>query len=59
MEIDRAASDAKKGIKAIICFTLSEMTKVKALLRDLELTDDPDVVLIDARRDNKPSASNA
>lgn len=59
VEIYQAASDAKKAIKAIIYFTLSELTKVKGILKDLKLLDDPDVVLIDARRDSKPSASNA
>lgn len=59
LEIYKAASDAQKGIKAIIYFTLAELSRVKAILKDLGLTDDPDVVLIDARRDNKPSASNA
>ena len=59
VEIYQAASDAKKGIKAIIYFTLGELGKVRRILKDLKLDKSPDVVLIDARRDNKPSASNA
>ncbi|WP_245321844.1 hypothetical protein [Mesorhizobium sp. WSM1497] len=59
VELYQAASDAKKAIKAIIYFNVSEMAKVKSVLKDLKLTDHPDVVLIDARRDNKPSASKA
>ncbi|WP_457813140.1 hypothetical protein [Sinorhizobium meliloti] len=39
--------------------TTAELAKVKVILKDLKLTDSPDVVLIDARRDNKPSASKA
>lgn len=59
VEIYQKASDARSGIKAIIYFTATELAKVKKILKDLKLTDSPDVVLIDARRDNKPSASKA
>lgn len=58
-EIYQAASDAKRAIKAIIYFTAAELTRVKAILKKLGLEDNKDVVLIDARRDNKPSASKA
>src|SRR5262249_54513526 len=58
-EIYQAASDAKNAIKAIIYFTASELVKVNAILKRLGLTGHKDVVLIDARRDNKPSASKA
>ena len=57
--IYQKASDADKGIKAIIYFTVPELAKVKRILKDLKMTDNPDIVLIDARRDNKPSASKA
>lgn len=59
LEIYQAASDAKKGIKAIIYFTLGELRKVQGILKALGMTDNPDIVLIDARKDNKPSASKA
>lgn len=59
VEIYQKASDAKTSIKAIIYFTVGELAKVKSILKDLELSDSRDVVLIDARRDNKPSASKA
>lgn len=58
-EIYQAASDAKHAIKAIIYFTASELMRVKAILKRLHLENNKDVVLIDARRDNKPSASKA
>lgn len=57
--IYQKASDAGTGIKAIIYFTAAELAKVKRILKELKLIDSPDVVLIDARRDNKPSASKA
>ncbi|MCA0031300.1 hypothetical protein [Mesorhizobium sp. B263B2A] len=58
-EIYQAASDAKKAIKAIIYFTAAELMRVKGILKKLGLEGNRDVVLIDARRDNKPSASKA
>ncbi|MER9577098.1 hypothetical protein NKJ09_11140 [Mesorhizobium sp. M0189] len=58
-EIYQAASDAKHAIKAIIYFSASELVRVKGIVKRLGLDDNKDVVLIDARRDNKPSASKA
>ena len=43
----------------ITFFTESEQEKVHRILRELKRTNDPNVILIDARRDNKPSASVA
>lgn len=59
LEIYQAASDAKQGIKALIYFTLEEKIRVDAILDELKLTGHKDVVLIDARADNKPSGSKA
>jgi hypothetical protein len=58
-EIYQAASDAKNAIKAIIYFTASELGRVKMILKRLGMEGNKDVFLIDARRDNKPSASKA
>lgn len=54
-----AASSAKSGIKVIIYFTYSEKLRVSAILKDLGIEGHKDVVLIDARNDNKPSGSVA
>ncbi|AWM05763.1 hypothetical protein [Bradyrhizobium symbiodeficiens] len=59
LPIYQAASDAKNGIKVIIYFSGEEKLRVDAILRKLKLTDHRDVVLIDARNDNKPSGSKA
>jgi len=59
VEIYQAASDARHAIKAIIYFTATELMKVRGILTKLGLETNPDVVLIDARQDNKPSASKA
>jgi hypothetical protein len=58
-EIYERASGAKRSVKVIIGFTEAEFARVGQILEDLGLTQAPNVVLIDARADNKPSASVA
>lgn len=53
------ANSTKKSLKAILYFTTSELASVKAILNNLGLDNDSNIVLIDGRRDNKPSASTA
>ncbi|MGI8913051.1 MAG: hypothetical protein ACR2JY_04540 [Chloroflexota bacterium] len=53
------ASDADRSIKVILYFSPSEFARVTRILEELNLTTDQDIVLIDARDDNKPSASKA
>ena len=57
--IYQKASDAKHSLKVIIYFSKSELDRVSRILKELKLDDDPDVILIDARKDNKPSGSKA
>jgi len=57
--IYQAASDAKRAIKAIIFFTKSEEQRVTGILDKLGILGHRDIVLIDARADNKPSGSRA
>jgi hypothetical protein len=57
--IYQKASDAHRSLKVIIYFTKSELEKVLGILRELKLLDAEDIILIDARCDNKPSASVA
>lgn len=59
VEIYEAASDADKSIKVIVYFHQSELNRVRRIFDELGMTDNPDIVLIDARSDNKPSASKA
>lgn len=59
LPVYQAASDAKQGIKAILFFTQQEELKLKLILKKLGLTGHRDIVLIDGRRDNKPSGSKA
>lgn len=53
------ASDSRRTVKVIIFFTPEEERRALAIVKDLKMHGDPSVVLIDARADNKPSASNA
>ena len=59
LEIYKKASDAKNGYKVIFYFTKQELNRVNRILKELNMTNDPNVILIDARKDNKPSGSKA
>jgi hypothetical protein len=58
-KIYEKASDAPKSLKVIIYFEDAELEKVRKDLEELQLQDSEDIILIDARKSNKPSASNA
>jgi hypothetical protein len=49
----------KRAIKVIMFFTADEEERVATIFGELGLSGSKDVVLIDARRDNKPSGSKA
>jgi hypothetical protein len=59
VEIYKTASNARRGIKVIACFSAAERKGITGILKELKRTDDRDSVLVDARRDNKPSGSKA
>lgn len=59
VEIYAKANETEKYIKVIVYFTQAEYDKVVSILNDLKMIDDERIVLIDARNDNKPSASKA
>jgi hypothetical protein len=58
-EVYKQASSAKHAINVIVYFSAKEHARVMGILAELGLSNDPDVVLIDARSDNKPSGSRA
>ena len=58
-EIYMKASDADKYLKVVIFFTEREQEKLTADLEELDMKGDTNIILIDARSDNKPSASKA
>jgi hypothetical protein len=58
-KIYEKASDARKSIRVILFFTAAERKRAEKILKELGLENDASVVLIDARKDNKPSGSKA
>jgi hypothetical protein len=58
-KIYQKASGAQKVITVIVYFTAQERIRVQGILTALGRLNDPDIVLIDARNDNKVSASKA
>ncbi len=59
VDVYEKANDTKKSIKVILYFSEQEFNKVNRILRELKLTGRANIQLIDARSDNKPSASTA
>jgi len=59
LDIYQKASDAEVGFKVIIYFTEDELVRVDKILRELKMENDPNIYLVDARSDNKPSGSKA
>lgn len=59
VEIYEAANQTNKSVKAIVCYTHRDSAKVERILRALGLGGNKSIVVIDARSDNKPSASKA
>ncbi|MFD1957804.1 hypothetical protein ACFSL6_27420 [Paenibacillus thailandensis] len=59
VSIYEKANETGKSIKVIIYFTEHEFKKVDRILKELGLHGSKNIVLIDARNDNKPSASTA
>ncbi len=57
VEVYKKANKTAKALKVVLYFTKEEFDRVTAILKRLRLENDPSVILIDARRDNKTSAS--
>lgn len=53
------ANVTRKSLKVIVYFTEEELGKVRRILEELQILEDDSIILIDARSDNKPSASMA
>jgi len=52
------ANDTNQSLKVIMYFTFSELQRALKILKELGLENNEDIILIDARYDNKVSASN-
>lgn len=53
------ASDASRSVKVVLFFSEAEGTRVNEILKRLKLLEKENIVVIDARADNKPSGSKA
>ena len=58
VEIYKKANNTTKSIKVIIYFTEAEFNRAQVILKRLGLEKEKSIVMIDARNDNKVSASN-
>ena len=59
VKIYEKANKTEMSFKVILCFSQSDHDKVEVILRQLGLQNKDDIILIDARQDNKVSASKA
>lgn len=59
LAIYEAANKTHKSVKVIVCFTEGDQQRAPRILKEVGLEGDESVVVIDARRDNKPSGSKA
>ena len=59
LDVYKKASDAETGYKVIVYFSKQELNRVKGIIKELKMERDPNIFLVDARKDNKPSASKA
>lgn len=59
VEVYKKANRTRNALKVIIFYTAEEFDKVQKILKEANLIHDDSIVLIDARSDNKPSASKA
>lgn len=59
VEIYEKANDTRSSLKVVICYTAEDQVKLTRVLTELKLTAEQSIVSIDARSDNKPSASKA
>lgn len=56
---NRVSEKPVVGFKVIIYFSKKDYDKVQTILEKINKKNDPNIILIDARQDNKVSASNA
>lgn len=59
VEIYKKANKTDKSLKVIVFFSEQEKSRVDSILHELKLDKDDSIILIDARDDNKQSASIA
>lgn len=56
---EKASDATHPSLKVIVYFSEAERQRVVKILKELKLEESPQIILIDARADNKPSGSKA
>ncbi|MFA5948461.1 MAG: hypothetical protein WC806_05885 [Candidatus Gracilibacteria bacterium] len=59
VEIYQEANGTDMAFKVILYFTEEEENRVNRILKETQLENQPNIILVDGRNDNKPSASKA
>jgi hypothetical protein len=59
VEIYEKANGTRKSVKVIVNYSRHDEARVRSILRELNLQSEESIVVVDARHDNKPSASKA
>ena len=59
IEVYKAANQTNKSIKVILYFSDDELLRVRKIIKELDLKEGKNLVLIDAQATNKTSGSNA
>ncbi|MGV3714350.1 hypothetical protein [Pseudolysinimonas sp.] len=59
VEIYQRANETPNAVKVIVYYSEEELRRVEKILRSLGLDDNPNVILVNARSDDKPSGSLA
>lgn len=59
VEIYKKANDTATAVTVIVAYTAAEHARVIAHLKELNLETREDIIMIDARSDNKPTGSKA
>ncbi|MGH2973245.1 MAG: hypothetical protein ACRDLL_00030 [Solirubrobacterales bacterium] len=59
VKIYERANGTRSSVKVIVYYTSAQEARVNRILKELKLEEEESVVVIDARGDNKPSASTA
>lgn len=59
VKVYEEANRTRTSVKVIVFYTAKDEARAKKILRELKLENEASIVLIDARNDNKPSASKA
>lgn len=59
VSIYEKANGTRSSLKVVICYSADDQTKLDRVMSELDMVGEQSIISIDARNDNKPSASKA